>query len=155
MDWKKIKAEYVAGGTSYRKLCEKYGVSRTTLQRKAKEEKWCELRSQAEAKTAAKIVESVSDNSAETDKAFMRLVKKLFKKAEEVIDTMPKWSVYSLKEMSVTVKNLKDIKGLKSADDIKEQRARIAKMQKEIEAEKEDSEGIEVVFNAGPEEWNE
>ena len=155
MDWKKIKAEYVAGGTSYRKLCEKYGVSRTTLQRKAKEEKWCELRSQAEAKTAAKIVESVSDNSAETDKAFMRLVNKLFKKAEEVIDTMPKWSVYALKEMSVTMKNLKEIKGLKSADDIKEQRARIAKMQKEIEAEKEDSEGIEVVFDAGPEEWNE
>ena len=155
MDWKKIKAEYVAGGTSYRKLCEKYGVSRTTLQRKAKEEKWCELRSQAEAKTAAKIVESVSDNSAETDKAFMRLVNKLYKKAEEVIDTMPKWSVYALKEMSVTMKNLKDIKGLKSADDIKEQRARIAKMQKEIEAEKEDSEGIEVVFDAGPEEWNE
>ena len=155
MDWKKIKAEYVAGGTSYRKLCEKYGVSRTTLQRKAKEEKWCELRSQAEAKTAAKIVESVSDNSAETDKAFMRLVNKLYKKAEEVIDTMPKWSVYALKEMSVTMKNLKDIKGLKSADDIKEQRARIAKMQKEIEAEKEDSEGIEVVFDARPEEWNE
>ena len=155
MDWKKIKAEYVAGGTSYRKLCEKYGVSRTTLQRKAKEEKWCELRSQAEAKTAAKIVESVSDNSAETDKAFMRLVNKLFKKAEEVIDTMPKWSVYALKEMSVTMKNLKEIKGLKSADDIKEQRARIAKLQKEAESDSNNSSEIEVVFDAGPEEWNE
>ena len=45
--WRAIKAEYIASTISYRKLAEKYGVSRTTLERKAKEERWTELRRQA------------------------------------------------------------------------------------------------------------
>ena len=66
MVWQKIKAEYIAGGTSYRKLAEKYKVSRTTLERKAKDEKWSELRRQAEAKAEAKIINAVSEKSAKT-----------------------------------------------------------------------------------------
>ena len=44
MDWQTIKAEYVAGGTSYRKLAAKYDVPFSTLKRVAAKEKWCELR---------------------------------------------------------------------------------------------------------------
>ena len=42
-DWKKIKSEYIAGGTSYRRLAEKYGVSFSTLRGIAEREKWTEL----------------------------------------------------------------------------------------------------------------
>ena len=45
-DWEKIKAEYIKGGTSYRKLSEKHGVSFGTLKRRAGLEKWAELRAQ-------------------------------------------------------------------------------------------------------------
>lgn len=135
VDWKRIKAEYIAGGTSYRKLCEKYGVSRTTLQRKAKDEKWCELRSQAEAKTEAKIVDVVSENNAKIDDKYFRLVDKLFDRAEAVIDNTAEWQVTTIKEMATALKYLKECKGVKSEADMREQEARIKNLEKQAEAE--------------------
>ena len=138
-DWKRIKAEYVAGGTSYRKLAEKYGVPRTTLERKAKEEKWTDLRRQAEGKAEAKIVESVSTNNAKIDDKYYRIVDKLFDKAEEVIDSTPVWQPTTLKEMATAIKYLKECKGLKSDADMREQEARISKLQKEAEENNPDA----------------
>jgi transposase-like protein len=138
-DWKRIKAEYVAGGTSYRKLAEKYGVPRTTLERKAKEEKWTDLRRQAEGKAEAKIIESVSTKNAKIDDKYYRIVDKLFDKAEEVIDSTPVWQPTTLKEMATAIKYLKECKGLKSDADMREQEARIAKLQKEAEENNPDA----------------
>ena len=155
MDWNKIKAEYISGGTSYRKLVEKYKVSRTTLQRKAKDENWVSLRSQAEAKTETKIVNDVSKQNAKIDKTYFRCVDKLMKKAEELIDNTPIWQPTNLKDMATTMKYLKECKGVKSEADMREQEARIKKLQKEAEKEDDTITEIEIVFNAGPEEWNE
>lgn len=133
MDWKKIKAEYIAGGTSYRKLAEKYGVPRTTLERKAKDEKWAELRRQVDGKAEAKIVDAIIENNAKIDDKYFRIVDKLFDKAEEVIDNTPIWQPTLLKEMATTMKYLKECKGIKSDADAREQEARIKKLQKEAE----------------------
>ena len=135
MDLNKIKAEYIAGGTSYRKLAEKYGVSRTTLERKAKDEKWSELRRRAEGKAEAKIVNAISNQKAKTDDKYFRLVDKLMSKAEETIDGLDVWSVTALKEMSTALKNLKECKDIKSEADKLEQTARIAKLQREAAGE--------------------
>jgi hypothetical protein len=136
VDWKKIKAEYIAGGTSYRKLATKYGVPRTNLERKAKEEKWTELRRQAEVKAEAKIVNAISEKSAKIDDKYFRLVDMLLDKAEELIVTTPIWQPTTLKELATTMKYLKECKGVKSDADMREQEARIAKLQKEAEADK-------------------
>ena len=154
MDWKKIKAEYIAGGTSYRKLAEKYGVSRTTLERYAKNEKWAELRRQAEVKTEAKIINAVSEKNAKIDEKYFRLVDLLLDKAEELILTTPIWQPTTLKELATTMKYLKECKGVKSEADMREQEARIAKLQKDAEDADLTNE-IEIVFSAGKEEWNE
>ena len=145
MVWQKIKAEYIAGGTSYRKLAEKYGVPRTTLERKAKDEKWSELRRQAEGKAEAKMVNAISEKSAKIDDKYFRLVDKLFTKAEEVIDNTSVWQVNSIKEMATALKYLKECKGVKSEADMREQEARIAKLQKEAQEEIHDTE-IKVTF---------
>ena len=52
MDLKKAKAEYIAGGISYKRLAEKYGVSFSTIRRAAEKEKWTDLKAQAEQKTS-------------------------------------------------------------------------------------------------------
>lgn len=44
MDWSEIKTAYVSGKATYRELAKKYGVSFSTLQKRAKEEKWAEGR---------------------------------------------------------------------------------------------------------------
>ena len=148
MVWKEIKAEYIAGGTSYRKLAEKYGVSRTTLERKAKDEKWSELRRQAEVKAEAKIINAVSEKSAKIDDKYFRLVDKLFTKAEEVIDSTPIWQVNSIKEMATALKYLKECKGVKSEADIREQEARIKKLQKEAQEDDNTLTEIKVSFGS-------
>lgn len=157
MDWNKIKSEYIAGGTSYRKLCSKYGVSRTTLQRKAKDENWLGLRRQAEAKTESKIVNAVSDKSAKIDVKYFRLVDKLLDKAEEVIENTPVWQVTTLKEMATAMKCLKECKGVKSDADMREQEARIAKLIKEVQCEENNNTEVCVTFGTKEEhsEWAE
>lgn len=156
MVWQEIKAEYIAGGTSYRKLAEKYGVSFTTLTRTAQRENWVGLRQQAEDEATTKIVNVVSENNAKIDDKYFRLVDKLFTKAEEVIDKTPIWQVNSIKEMATALKYLKECKGVKSEADMREQEARIKKLQKEAEkTDDSDVTEIEVTFNAGEEAWNE
>lgn len=138
MDWKKLKAEYIAGGTSYRKLAEKYKVPRSNIERRAKAEKWIDLRSQAKDKTEAKILNAISENNAKIDEKYFKLVDKPFSKAEWVIDNTPIWQVSSIKEMATALKYLKECKGVKSDADMREQEARIANLRKQAEEEKED-----------------
>ena len=60
-----------------------------------------------------------------------------------------------LKEMATTMKYLKECKGVKSDADMREQEARIRNLEKQAEKEADTVNEIEIVFNAGPEEWNE
>ena len=130
VDWNKIKAEYIAGGISYRELAKKHDVSFNTLKDIAVGEGWYKLRQQAHNDTTTKIVKTVSDKSAKIDYKYFRLVDMLFDKAEEVIANTPVWSANALKEMSTAMKNLKECKGVNSEADMREQEARIAKLQK-------------------------
>ena len=155
MDWNAIKAEYIAGGTSYRKLAEKYGVSRTTLERTAKAEKWTNLRRQAEGKAEAKIINAISNQNAKIDDKYYRLVDKLFDKVEEVIDNTPIWQPTLLKEVATTMKYLKECKGIKSEADMREQEARIAKLR--ADAEKDDAntnKEIKITFDGDLDEYS-
>lgn len=146
VDWNKIKAEYIAGGTSYRKLAQKHGVSRSKLQAIATREGWVALQSQAQAKAESIIVNDIGKKNAKIDDTYFKLVDKLLLKAEETIESTPIWSVNMLKEMSAAMKNLKECKGVKSEADIREQEARIAKLQKEIKDGDSDTVELKVVF---------
>lgn len=67
VDWNAIRAEYIGGGISQRKLAKKYGVSDTTLMKKANAEGWHKLREKAEIKSTAqaqqKTAEAAADNA--------------------------------------------------------------------------------------------
>lgn len=148
--WKKIKAEYIAGGTSYRKLAEKYGVSRTTLEKTAKDEKWTELRRQAEGKAEAKIVETISDQNAKKAATLNDIadiladrIKALAEKAEDA-DT--------IKKLTSAAKDIRDIKGIKTDADLREQEARIRKLEQEC-AEQKDTRVI-VQFEEDMTRWS-
>lgn len=65
INWNEIKAEYIAGGTSYRNLAAKFNISQSTLRKKAAKEQWTEQRNKAGAKTEQKIIEAVSDGQAQ------------------------------------------------------------------------------------------
>ena len=138
MDWNPIKTEYIAGGTSYRKLAEKYNVSFSKLKRIAIKERWADLREQARAEADTKMVEAVSDKQAErmrrlqdvTDDLLCQIegIVKSFSAADLVMDKQ------SLRQITGALKDIKDIQSLKSPLDIEEQQARIAKLRRDADS---------------------
>ena len=146
MDWKKIKAEYIAGGTSYRKLAEKYNVSFSTLRKVAAKEHWTELRDKTRAKMDTKISDTVSDQGAKKAVNIIEVADKLLEKIESVAELVN--DPDSIKKLTSAIKDLKDIKGIKSEADIREQEARIAKLQKEAQEEDNSTTEIKVTFGS-------
>ena len=152
MDWKKIKAEYIAGGTSYRKLADKHKVKLSALRSVAEKEKWVELKAQVQHKSNTKIVDVVSDIEAKKAVSIIDVADKLLNRISELID---KSTESNIKTLTSALKDLKELKGVKSDADMREQEARIAKLQREAEKDDDSTNEIEVIFNAGSEEWNE
>lgn len=153
MDWNKIKAEYIAGGTSYRKLAKKYGVPFSNLKNVAIKEQWTQLREQAKNRTTTELVKNIGRQNAKIDDKYFRLVEMLLDKAEALIVTTPIWQPQMLKDMASTMKYLKECKGVKTEADIREQEARIAKLQKEAQ-EEQDNNDIHVVIGDEAEDYS-
>ena len=147
MDWNKIKAEYIAGGTSYRKLASKYGVPFSNLKNIAIKEQWTQLREQAQNRTATELVKNIGRQNAKIDDRYFRLVDKLMQRAEETIENTPVWSVNSLKEMATAMKYLKECKGVKSEADIREQEARIRNLEKQAMGDSPTERDVSVTFD--------
>lgn len=146
MDWNKIKAEYIAGGTSYRKLAEKYSVSFSTLRKVAAKEQWTDLRNKAGAKRDTKIIDSVSQKEAKKATDITDVADKLLGKILEIADGV--LDPDSIKKLTSAIKDIKDIKGVKSEADMREQEARIAKLQKEAQEDSNTLTEINVTFGA-------
>lgn len=139
MDWNKIKAEYIAGGTSYRKLAKKYGVSFSTLRGKAEREKWTELKAQAQHKTDTNLVETIGEQNGTYTVKVSEVADKLLNRINDLIDLEGYVGVQSIKQLTSALKDIKDIKCIKSDADIREQEARIRKLQKDAEDKNQDN----------------
>ena len=137
MDWNKLKAEYIAGGISYRKLAEKHGVSFNTLKTIAIRENWTDLREQANNNVTTKIVEKVIEENTKLDVDIYEVANDLLKKIKQMIG-LEGLTTQSIKHLTSAIKDIKDVKGIKSDIDLKEQKARIDKLQKEINANNQD-----------------
>ena len=157
MDWKQLKREYIAGGTSYRKLCEKHGVPMGTLKRIAHDEDWVGLREQCKNKAAMKIVEIESDKQAERMKRLLTVSDKLLEAVEVAVDQFNTGELAVekgvLKSLSSAIKDIKDIQSLKTELDIEEQKARIAILKKQAEADNGNINEVAVVIAGGDSSW--
>lgn len=153
-DWQAIKTEYITTDTSYRKLAQKYGVSTTQICNVGRNEKWVEQREQYLNKTTAKTIEKISQQEANRAAKIHSVADKLLLKIEELVDR-PGMIPKDVRALVAAVKDLKEIQGVKSHLDTEEQKARIANLQKQSEKDDDNADVIEVVFAAGPEEWNE
>ena len=146
MDWNKIKAEYIAGGTSYRKLAEKYGVPFSTLKEHARREKWTELREKTRYKADTKFASLMGEKQANKSAKIENVADMLLDKIVEMLQEND-YGVNGVKQLTSALKDIKEIKGIKSDIDLKEQNARIDKLRKEIESDNvDDSRPVGVVL---------
>ena len=118
VNWRKIKAEYIAGGISQRALAEKYGLPQITLERRAKLEKWTTARREAEAKTIEKLSEKRADCVADNAVTLERIKGKLLGRLERMLDGYPDKDVAELRKKengALLIYRMKDIAAVYSA----------------------------------------
>lgn len=157
-DWNAIKTEYITTDTSYRKLAQKHGVNVTNIAKRAKAEDWVGQRKQYATETQTKTVEAIAAQKVDRAARILTVADKLLNKIEAIVEAAELESLpaKSIRALTAAVKDLKEIQGVRSKLDDEEQEARIAKLRREAEKDENTGDGvIEVVFDAGPEEWNE
>lgn len=152
-DWNKIKTEYITTNTSYRKLAEKYGIHYKTIAEKGKAEGWKELHSQHSHKTVTKILECDTQKKVDRASKLMSVADKLLMKVERFVDESEFVSPTSAKNLSDALKNIKEVCMVRTQEDIEEQKARIAKLQKEADREDNNREPIRVILDDGLSEY--
>lgn len=81
--------------------------------------------------------------------------KEVVKEEEEILDVSTIIDRQGLKQIASALRDLKEVKMLKTELDRKEQEARIENLQKQASKDSDKVSEIEIVFAAGPEEWNE
>lgn len=118
IDWNAIRAEYIGGGTSYRKLVEKYGVSFAALKLRAKNEKWPDLRTQAEHKAAIKAAQKTAEAAADNATIAAAIKQTLLLRLQRIAEKYPgdateirrkegaAFCIYRLKDLTDAYKDL-------------------------------------------------
>lgn len=89
IDWNVIRAEYIAGGTSYRKLAKKHNISVNTLSPIATAEGWPKLRQEAQDRATAKSIQKTAEIASDNATIAARIRTKLLRKLEREIDALP------------------------------------------------------------------
>lgn len=159
-DWTKIKTEYITdSNSSYRKLAEKYGVPLATLSRRAKEEEWTSLRVQSEYKVSTEAINKVEGKKIDRATRLMSVTDKLLVKIEEAVEELSTAGIVleknTLKQISGALKDIKDIQGIKSERDAREQEARIRTLEKQAEASDDKTNDITITIAGGDTSWQE
>ena len=136
-DWQKIKTEYITTNTSYRKLAEKYGVNYRTICVRSQQEGWIEQREQHTNKTTTNILDAISSKQVDRATNLISVSDLLLAKVKSLLETDAEVlsDTQSMKHISGVLKDIKEIQMIRSDADMKEQEARIKKLQKEAEAD--------------------
>lgn len=170
-DWQSIKTEYITTDTSYRKLAQKYGVSTTQICNVGRDEKWVELREQHLHKTVAKTIEKIGNKQVDKMARIDRLTDKLLAKLEKAVDELDFEIIVikdktvtstgerteeskiaraggivdraGLKQLTAALKDIKEVKMLKSELDRQEQEARIEKLRADAQQRSNDDDDDE------------
>ena len=113
IDWNAIRAEYIGGGISQRKLAKKYGVSETTLMKKANAEGWHDLRAAADSKSTAEAQQRTADAVADNAVIAERIKKKMLLRLERIEAKYPldATEVRTKQGNSMAIFKLRDLTG--------------------------------------------
>ena len=153
VDWKVIKSEYIAGGIGYKKLADKYGVSFGTLSKIAMRENWTDLRKKAGEKADMDLANSIGRKNAKKSAKIDDLADRLLDKIGALMDALI-IEGKDVKAIASALKDIKEIKGIKDKLDVKEQKARIRKLERDAEADDKTDNSVNVVMDDGLDEYS-
>lgn len=154
-DWNEIRNKYITTATSYRKLAAEYGIDQAIISRKGKDEKWVEARKQYISETSAKIIDAAQESEVERAKKIYDVADKLLQKIEALVEGInpARVNAKDIRSLTASVKDLKEIHGVKSTLDLQEQKARIANIERQTK-KGEQSKEVKVEMSPEVEEYS-
>jgi hypothetical protein len=120
IDWNAIRAEYIGGGISQRKLAAKHGLTYAALRNKAETENWLELRDATERKSRAVGTQKAADAAAENATIAADIKKRLLLRLQRIEEKYPmdateirarsgnSYVIYRIKDLTSAYKDLVD-----------------------------------------------
>lgn len=139
--WEKIHKEYVSSDISQRDLAKKYGVPRSTLQKKCTNGKWFEERKKLSAKMVQKSINNLSGKYAGMYSKACDVSNLILEKIQKNIEAFGDSPIpgAELKAYTGAIKDMREMGMFRAEMDRQEQEARIRKLQKECEEENKDN----------------
>lgn len=129
VNWRRIKAEYIAGGISQRALAEKHCVPFGTLQKRARIEKWNNKRQKAEDKAVEKVTQKTAEAVADNAVLLERAKTGLLRRVVDMIENYPATSAAEVKTKqngAILKYSMKDIAAVLSVLEDKTQKGQSA-----------------------------
>ena len=114
IDWAAIRQDYLLTEASQRDLAKKYGVSKSLIAKKAKEEDWKGKRGQFMDKVGNEVIEATKEIAVNRALAICESADKLLVKVNQLLDLEDALSPRDLKSLSSTLLDLKMIHGVKT-----------------------------------------
>lgn len=155
--WAMVRAEYCSSDISIRQVCKKHNVPYSQTRDRCNAEGWNDLKEEFKLKSVNKSIDLMSDEIANNVVRAYRLCNKVMDKLDEVVDMMDAKSpdvLRDIKDVTYSMKNLKEIGYFKASLDEQEQMARIEKLRKEAQKETEDDKTIIVRMEGGLDEYS-
>ena len=115
-DWVTIHSEYISTQISTRDLAQKYGISYSTLRRKAEKEKWAQERKEHERIVSAQVAQKTAQAAA--DQQIDRITQlitageesaRLLSRRLEQMASSGKIKTYEVKAITESLKHLRDL----------------------------------------------
>ena len=88
IDWAAIQAEYIGGNIGQLKIAKKYGVAKTTLQRRAAADGWYQQKLKARAEAGIKAVQKTAEAASDNALVAARIKAKLLDRLEKLTDVV-------------------------------------------------------------------
>lgn len=120
IDWAAIRQDYLLTDASQRDLAKKYGVSKSLIAKKAKDEDWKGKRGQFLDKVGNEVLEATKEIAVNRALAICESADKLLVKVNQLLDLEDALSPRDLKSLSSTLLDLKMIHGIKDDDQTEE-----------------------------------
>lgn len=176
--WQIIRADFLATGLSYPQLAKKYGVSISSLKKVAAKESWMQDRAAINLEAAKRnrgtgtggtdgtatepepiipedalaplpTVAEIIEGKADRLEKFMKITDAMMDRILSAMESPEVVSPYSLKLLASTLRDLREMQGLnKSALDLEEQMARIAKLKSETRIVEENGDSGVIILPA-------
>lgn len=133
--WLEVRMEYVKGDMSIAAISETRGIPEKTLYARSVAEGWVEMRRNYRKKVLDRVMDKSTKSAADRYLKVLKIADKILDKIESSVDVLDEEQFLSgrglFREVTSSLKTVKEIQDLKCEDDREEQRARIERLRKE------------------------